>query len=314
MNLELFILGIGGSMPLPNRSLTSMVVRREGEMFLFDCGEGTQVSLRKAGLRWKKLNAIFVTHTHADHVTGLPGMLMLSSQVDRTEPLYVIGPPRIQEYIDANRSILEMYINFEIVVKEIPPDNLSQVVWEADGYHVRSFPVKHSRICVGYVLEEDKRPGVFQMNQAREMGVPMGPLWAQLQAGESVTLAGGRIVHSCEVMGKSRPGRKITFVTDTLPIDTLAGEVYNSDVLICEGMFSGDAKQTAREKKHMTVVDAALIAKKAGGVRKMGLIHFSPRYTNAQLKHLVQEAREVFPQVVSLKERMMISVSYLDEE
>ena len=110
MNLELFVLGTGGMMPLPHRFLTSALLRREGDLFLFDCGEGTQVSLKKLNLRWKKINAICISHTHADHITGLPGMLMLSSQVDRTEPLYLIGPPRLKEYYEVNRRALEMFI------------------------------------------------------------------------------------------------------------------------------------------------------------------------------------------------------------
>src|SRR6056297_2408136 len=116
MNLEVFVLGCGGMMPLPGRFLTSVLLRREGDLFLFDCGEGTQVSLKKLQLKWKKINAIFISHTHADHVTGLPGMLMLSSQVDRNEPLYIYGPPKITEFVETSRKVLDMYINYDIVV------------------------------------------------------------------------------------------------------------------------------------------------------------------------------------------------------
>src|SRR6056297_3975013 len=130
MNLELFILGTGGMMPLPNRFLTSMLLRREGDLFLFDCGEGTQVSLRKLNLRWKKINTIFISHTHADHITGLPGILMLSSQVERSEPLYIIGPPRIREYVETSRRVLDMYINYDIVIDEITE---AGTVYEGDG-------------------------------------------------------------------------------------------------------------------------------------------------------------------------------------
>ena len=139
-------------MPLPHRHLTSALVRREGDLFLFDCGEGTQVALKKLNLRWKKISAIFISHTHADHVTGLPGMLMLSSQVDRTDPLYLIGPPRLKEYYEVNRRSLEMYVNYEIIVHEISNPSEPQVVFKGDGYQVRSFPLNHSRVCVGYTL------------------------------------------------------------------------------------------------------------------------------------------------------------------
>ncbi|MDR2094629.1 MAG: MBL fold metallo-hydrolase, partial [Treponema sp.] len=136
MTLEAFILGCGGMMPLPNRFLTSVLLRREGDLFLFDGGEGTQVSLRRLNLRWKKISAIFVSHTHADHVTGIPGLLMLSSQVDRDDPLYIFGPPRIAEYIETSRRVLDMYINYEIVVKEITSPG---VVYSGEGFKVRAF-------------------------------------------------------------------------------------------------------------------------------------------------------------------------------
>ena len=119
MNLEAFVLGCGGMMPLPYRHLTSVLLRRDGDLFLFDCGEGTQVSLRRLNLKWKKIDAIFISHTHADHITGLPGLMMLSSQVDRDEPLYIYGPPKVADYVESSRKVLDMYINYPVVVKEI---------------------------------------------------------------------------------------------------------------------------------------------------------------------------------------------------
>ncbi len=150
--MEAFVLGTGGTMPLPSRHLTSVLLRREGELFLFDCGEGTQVSMRRLNLRWKKISAIFISHTHADHVTGLPGMIMLSSQVERDEPLYIIGPPKIGDFVESSREVLEMYINYEIIVKEIANPAVKQVVYQGDGFSIRSIPLSHSRTCVGYVL------------------------------------------------------------------------------------------------------------------------------------------------------------------
>ncbi|MDR0663406.1 MAG: MBL fold metallo-hydrolase, partial [Spirochaetaceae bacterium] len=152
MNLEAFILGSGGMMPLPRRHLTSVLLRREGDLFLFDCGEGTQVSLRRLNLRWKKISAIFISHTHADHVTGLPGLLMLSSQVERDEPMYIIGPPRIAEYVQSSMDVLDMYINYEIIVREITEPG---VVFEGADFHIGAFPLRHTKPCYGYTLEED---------------------------------------------------------------------------------------------------------------------------------------------------------------
>ena len=295
MSLEVFVLGTGGTMPLPHRHLTSALVRREGDLFLFDCGEGTQVALKRMNLRWKKINAIFISHTHADHVTGLPGMLMLSSQVDRTEPLYLIGPPRLKEYYEASRRTLEMYLNYEVVVREIRNPDEVQVVYEAEGYRVRSFPLVHSRVCVGYTLEETERPGVFHPDKAKELGVPMGPLWSRLQAGEAVTLPDGLVVESTAVVGPPRAGSKFSFVTDTAPQPGIAREVAGSDLLLCEGMFTRDLEDSAREKKHLTSTQAAHIAREAG-VRSMGLLHYSPRCNEKDLKRLVTEAREIFPE------------------
>ncbi len=151
MNLEAFVLGCGGMMPLPYRHLTSVLLRRDGDLFLFDCGEGTQVSLKRLNLKWKKIDAIFISHTHADHVTGLPGILMLNSQVDRTEPLYIYGPPKIVEYVETSRKVLDMYINYPIIVKEI---TAPCVVHEGKDFYIRCFPLQHTKTCVGYTLEE----------------------------------------------------------------------------------------------------------------------------------------------------------------
>lgn len=308
--MEAFILGSGGTMPLPNRHLTSVLLRREGDVFLFDCGEGTQVSLRSLNLKWKKIAAIFISHTHADHVTGLPGMLMLSSQVDRTEPLYVIGPPRLSEYVDANRSALEMYINYEIRVQEIADPGVPQNVFRGDGFSIQSFPLRHSRTCVGYSLVEDPRPGVFFPERAEAAGVPRGPLWAQLQRGDSVENSSGKTVPPESVLGPQRKGRKFTYMTDTLPVKAVIPHIAESDLLISEGMFDDENHETAVAKKHMTAREAALLARQAGGVKRLGLIHFSPRFTNRQLRKLLQEAREVFPETFLSRDQMCVPVPY----
>ena len=241
-------------MPLPYRHLTSVLLRREGQLFLFDGGEGTQVSLRRLNLKWKKINAIFVSHTHADHVTGLPGILMLSSQVDRDEPLYIFGPPKIKEYIETSRQVLDMYINYPIIVKEITEPG---VVYEGDGFYVRAFPLEHTKTWVGYALEELDRPGEFNPEEAKRLNVPCGPLWGKLQRGETVINTEGLQVTPEQVVGKPRSGRKFSFVTDTMYLDSIAHEVKGSDLLICEGMFADDCEDQAKEKKHMTARQAA---------------------------------------------------------
>ncbi|MDR2304244.1 MAG: ribonuclease Z [Treponema sp.] len=308
MNLEAFILGSGGMMPLPNRHLTSVLLRREGDLFLFDCGEGTQVSLRRLNLRWKKISAIFISHTHADHVTGLPGLLMLSSQVDRDDPLYIYGPPRIAEYIETNRRVLDMYINYEIVVREI---NGSGLLYEGEDFRVRCFALRHTKPCYGYALEEDGRPGEFHPEKAEELGVSRGPLWSRLQHGETVTAADGSPVRPEDVLGKPRSGRKFSFVTDSLAFPEVASEVAGSDLFVCEGMFEQELIENAREKKHMTAAQAARIAREAG-VKKLALIHYSPRYTDFNLKQLLKEAQALFPETILSKDRMVLPIEYID--
>lgn len=308
MNLEAFVLGCGGMMPLPYRALTSVLIRREGDLFLFDGGEGTQVSLRRLNLKWKKINAIFVSHTHADHVTGIPGLMMLSSQVDREEPLYIYGPPIIAEYIETSRKVLNMYINYPIIVKEI---TAPCVVHEGDGFYIRAFPLNHTRTCVGYTLEELDRPGEFNPEKARALDVPCGPLWAKLQAGEDVLSSTGEIVKSSQVVGEKRSGRKVSFVTDTMYMDSIAKEVKGSDLLFCEGMFEEAFADQAKEKKHMTAKQAARIAKD-GDVGQLALIHYSPRYTDYELKTLLNEAQSIFPKTVLSKDRMVFSIPYID--
>lgn len=308
MNMEAFILGCGGMMPLPYRHLTSVLLRRDGDLFLFDGGEGTQVSLRRLNLKWKKINAIFVSHTHADHVTGLPGILMLSAQVERTEPLYIYGPPKIAEYIETSRKVLDMYINYPIVVKEI---TAPCIVHHGEDYYIRCFPLDHTKTCVGYTLEELDRPGEFNPKKALQLGVPVGPLWGQLQKGNNVQNSEGKTVRPEDVMGAKRSGRKFSFVTDTLYKNTIAKEVQGSDLLICEGMFEDELIDQAREKKHMTASQAATIARDAN-VKRMCMIHYSPRYTDKELPKLLEQAKKIFPAAELSKDRMHIEIPYED--
>lgn len=308
MNMEAFVLGCGGMMPLPYRHLTSVLLRRDGDLFLFDGGEGTQVSLRRLNLKWKKISAIFVSHTHADHVTGLPGILMLSAQVDRKEPLFIYGPPKIAEYIETSRKVLDMYINYPIVVKEI---SAPCVVHRGDGFSIRCFPLDHTKTCVGYTLEEEDRPGIFNPEKAAELGVPVGPLWGKLQKGLDIETESGRIVHPDEVLGKPRKGRKFSFVTDTLYKESIAPEVANSDLLICEGMFEDELIDQAKEKKHMTASQAATIARDSNS-KRMAMIHFSPRYTDKDLEKLLAEARKIYPGAELSRDRAHYEIPYED--
>lgn len=233
---------------------------------------------------------------------------MLSSQVDRNEPLYIFGPPKIAEYIESSRKVLDMYINYPIVVKEI---TAPCVCYEGDGFTVRAFPLEHTKTCVGYTLEESDRPGEFNPEEALRLKVPRGPLWGKLQHGEKVVAEDGTVVSPEQVVGQNRKGRKFSFVTDTLYLPTIAEEVKGSDLLICEGMFADDCEDQAKEKKHMTARQAATIARDSDS-KRMALIHYSPRYNDKDLDVLLQQAREVYPGARLSKDRMHIEIPYVE--
>lgn len=307
MSLEVFVLGTSGMQPLPGRFLTSAMARRNGELFLFDCGEGTQVSLKMLNLHWKRINRVFISHMHADHVTGLPGLLMLSSQVDRTEPLYIYGPERLKDYIDANRKLLDMYINYEIRFVPVMPG----IILETEEYTVEAVPLIHTKPCFGYVFREKDRPGEFQVENAKALGVPCGPMWGMLQKGRDVTLEDGRVVHPSDVLGSPRKGVKFSYITDTMYLDYITKKVSGSDLLLCEGMFTRDLEADAREKKHMTSTQAAMIARD-GNVKKLGLIHYSPRYSDKELYSLKDEACEVFENTVLCRDRYSFELTNQD--
>jgi ribonuclease Z len=199
-----------------------------------------------------------------------------------------------------------MYINYEIVVNEITAPT---VVYADPEFYIRAFPLKHSKTCVGYTLEELDRPGEFDPAKATALKVPMGPLWGKLQHGESVLAEDGTRVTSEHVVGPPRSGRKFSFVTDTLYVPTIAKEVRGSDLLICEGMFSNNELEQALEKKHMTASQAATIARDAG-VKQLALIHYSPRYTDHELPILRDEAQAIFPNTVLTRDRMVFPLPY----
>lgn len=293
--------------PLPGRFLTSAMVRRNGELFLFDCGEGTQVSLKMLNLHWKRINRIFISHMHADHVTGLPGLLMLSSQVDRDEPLYIYGPDRLKDYIDSNRRLLDMYINYEIRFVKTEPG----IILETDEYTVEAVPLLHTKPCMGFVMREKDRPGEFSVENANALGVPCGPMWGMLQKGMDVELDDGTVVHPDQVLGKPRKGVGFGYITDCMYMGHIAQHVKDVDLLLCEGMFTRDLSQDAFEKKHMTSTQAAMIARDAG-VGKMGLIHYSPRYNDRELQQLKDEACEVFENTVLCRDRYTFELANQD--
>lgn len=307
MDFEVFVLGTGGMQPLPRRFLNSALVRRKGEEFLFDAGEGTQVALKKLSIHWKKINRIFISHMHADHVTGLPGILMLSSQVERDTPLHIYGPSPLDEYIDANRKLLDMYINYDIIVHTV---DKNEVIVDEDEFVIKTFELDHRKPCYGYSLIEKDRPGEFNKDKVISLGVPQGPLWGRLQKGEDIEVD-GKIIRSADVMGEKRKGRKFSFVTDTTYKEDIAANVYKSDLLLIEGMFEHSLIEDAHEKKHLTMVEAATIAKDAE-VLSAGFMHHSPRYIDRDLRALEKEGQEVYDKTFMCYDGMHFEIPLKD--
>ncbi len=306
MSLEVFVLGTSGMLPLPDRHLTSTIIRRNGQLFLFDCGEGTQVALKKINMHWKKIDYIFISHMHADHVTGLPGLLMLSSQVDRDKPLYIYGPEILNEYINSNRKLLDMFINYEIIFK---PVKLG-VNLETEEFIINSVPLLHTKPCYGFILREKDRVGEFKVDRAEELGIPKGPLWGKLQKGETINY-NGKTFKPEQVLGEKRKGNSFAYITDTMYLSSISNYVKDVDILICEGMFTKDLSEDAYEKKHMTSSQAAKIALDAGA-KKLYLTHYSPRYSSYELKKLLNEAREIFTETYLAEDGMYIRIENND--
>lgn len=301
--MEVLFLGNGGMMPMPNRFLSSVLLRREGDLYLFDCGEGTQIPMKKSGWGYKRIRSIFISHTHADHVTGLIGVLMLIAQTDRDDTLYIYGPPRIKDYVDS-LSILEPHIGFPIEVHEICED---RIIIDENDYFVTAKFLSHSRPCVGYSFTEKERQGEFLVDRAQELNIPCGPLWGRLQDGNSITLSNNKVITPDMVLGEKRKGRKFSFVTDTRPCDNAEALAEDADIFACESMYLDEDMEQAVLKKHMTVSEASNIALKAN-VKKMVLIHISPRYINRELRMFESASQKVFRDTIVAKELLKMKI------
>lgn len=312
MLLETFVLGTSGSLPLPRRNLTSVLIRREGEEILFDCGEGMQVSLRLMHVRWKHLKVICISHSHADHVTGLPGLLMLSSQVDRDESLLIICPYTVKKYIETTRECLGMYLNYEILYI-ILEDIQEGIVYEDPHkeYCISVFKGQHSREVWGFVMQEYPRHGKFYPEKAKALNIPIGNLWTQLQKGNTIVVDGKSFFPE-DVLGETRKGRKIVYVTDTRPNKTISSHLKDADLVFCEAMYKHEHLEQAIEKKHMTGVEVAMMINEAGGVLRTGLLHFSPRYSYKDILELEAESKKVCSSIFACQERSRMVIPYRD--
>jgi len=305
--MKAVILGSGGAVPTTRRMLPSMVLLREGEMFIFDCGEGTQLQLTRSRLGWARLRAIFISHLHGDHVIGLTGLLMTMSMGSRKRPLKIYGPPGIADYVNLSRKALRFGVAYPLEIEEIK----GGVIIDEDEYLIEAMPVKHRVFTLAYRLVEKPRPGRFDLARAQELNIPPGPLYKRLQSGEEISLDDGRIIRPDEILGKARPGRKVVYMIDTRPFPEAIEFARGADLLIHDGMFDDEMTDESKMRGHSTTRQAAMVAKEAG-VDRLVLVHISPRYLS--INDMLRQAREVFPRTRIARDLDVYEVSLKEVE
>ena len=302
MDLDLVFLGTSASMPTARRAPAAILIRRGGERLLFDCAEGTQRQLQRSTVGLPDLEEIFLTHFHADHYLGLPGMLKTFALRGRDEvALTVYGPPGLKDLFSKLRPFVGR-LPYPLTTVELTPGESL----ERGEYAIETFAVAHGVAAVGYALVEHERPGRFDVAAADALGVPAGPERGLLQGGEPVTLADGRVVTPDSVLGPARPGRKVVLSGDTAPSPAVVRAAHRADVLVHEATFGAEETERARETQHATAADAAEVAKLAQ-VRLLALTHLSTRYFGPDLE---REARDVFAETVVPRDFDVIEVPF----
>jgi ribonuclease Z len=301
VDLDVVFLGTSASAPTARRGTASLLVRRGGDRLLFDCGEGTQRQLLRSSIGLVDLEQVFVTHFHADHYLGLPGMLKTFSLRMRDTPLTVYGPPGLRELYRALGNVFGR-LTYPVELVELTAGD----VLARDGYELCAFPVDHRVPAIGYALVEGERPGRFDEQVADSLGVPFGPERGALQRGNAVTLEDGRVIQPDEVVGPPRPGRTLVYTGDTLPADAVAMLFPGADLLIHEATFTEEDRARAYETGHSTALQAAHVARDAG-VSMLALTHVSPRYLGSAL---LEEAREAFAATILPRDFDVVEVPF----
>ena len=302
--LDVSLLGTGGMMPLPYRWLTSLMLRYNGKSILIDCGEGTQIAMREKGWSPNPIDIICFTHYHGDHISGLPGMLLTMGNAERKEPLLLIGPRGLTKTVSALR-VIAPELPFEVCCREITEEE-QEFCFE--GFRLKAFRVNHSVTCYGYSMIV-ARGGRFDRDRALAQQIPM-KLWSRLQKGE-VMEQDGRVYTPDMVIGAPRKGLKVTYCTDTRPAESIVKNGAESDLLILEGMYGEPDKLVkARENKHMTMYEAAKVAK-AAGVPELWLTHYSPSLTHPEA--YMGDVRKIFPGAVAAKDGRTVELNFEED-
>jgi ribonuclease Z len=303
VDLDLVFLGTAGSMPTAQRAPAALLLRRGGERLLFDCAEGTQRQLLRSSVGLVDLREVFVTHFHADHVLGLPGMFKTFALRGRELPLDVYGPRGLVDLLGSLKRVVGK-LTYEVRIVELEPGD----VVERDGYRLATFGVAHGISSLGWSLIEATRPGRFDVVGADALGVPSGPERGALQRGDAVTLPDGQTVEPEQVLGPPRPGRKIVVTGDTAPSDEIVEAAWGADVLVTEATFSEEERDRAEETMHQTAAQAADVARRAE-VGLLALTHLSSRYFGPEI---AREAREIFPDTVVPRDFDVVEVPYAE--
>jgi len=303
--MKVIPLGTSSGKPTLRRSVSALAVAREAEWLLFDCGEGTQTQVVRAGLSPSRLTAVFITHLHGDHFNGVAGLLSTMGMDRRTRDLILAGPAGIREYLEVLQRLRVVFVTYPLELKELNSLTSPSAVYETLQYTVTAAGLDHRLFALGYRIDERPRPGRFDVDRARDLGVPEGPLWGRLQAGEEVRLDNGRLIRSPDVLGSPRPGKSVAYCLDTRPCANSVKLAQGVDLLIHEATFTDEFAVEARQYGHSTAAQAARTALDAGA-KRLVITHFSTRF--ADLSPLLEEARAIFPDTILAQDLMEIEV------